>query len=121
MNQSSPKDTYSDLALQGWQSAALLVEGIKRAGSNLTQANVINQINQITDFTAGGVSSTVDWTKLHTVALTSFPGCSAFVKVVGTAFVPAVAKAPQTIVCFAKDTNLKNPVLATPPAGTPGA
>ena len=120
MNKYSPANTYSDLALQGWQSAALLVEGIKRAGSNLTQANVVNQINQITNFTANGVSSVVDWTKLHTVTLTSFPGCSAFVKVVGTKFVPAVAKAPQTIVCLAKDTNLKNPVLATPPAGTPG-
>jgi branched-chain amino acid transport system substrate-binding protein len=120
MNQYSPKDAYSDLALQGWQSAALLVEGIKRAGSNLTQANVVNQINQITNFTAGGVSSVTDWTKLHTTTLTSFPACSAFVKVSGTKFVPAVAKPPQTIVCFNKDTNLKDPVLATPPAGTPG-
>jgi branched-chain amino acid transport system substrate-binding protein len=120
MNKYSPKDTYSLLALQGWQSAALLVEGIKRAGSNLTQANVVNQINQITDFNAGGVSTVVDWTKLHTVKQTSFPGCSAFVKVSGTKFVPAVAKAPQTIVCFAQDANPKNPVLATPPAGTPG-
>jgi len=120
MNRYSPKDTYSLLALQGWQSAALLVEGIKRAGPNLTWSNVINQINQITNFNAGGVSTVVDWTKLHTVAQTSFPGCSAFVKVAGMKFVPAVAKGPQTIVCFAKDTNLKDPVLATPPAGTPG-
>ncbi len=120
MNKYSPNDTYSDTALQGWQSAALLVEGIRRAGSDLTQANVVNQINQITDFSAGGVSTVVDWTKLHTNTLTSFPACSTFVKVSGTKFIPAVAKAPQTIVCFAKDTNLKNPVLATPPAGTPG-
>ena len=120
MNKYSPSDTYSDTALQGWQSAALLVEGIRRAGSNLTQANVVDQINQITNFTAGGVSTVVDWTKLHTNTLTSFPGCSTFVKVSGTKFVPAVARAPQTVVCFAKDTNLKNPVLATPPAGTPG-
>jgi branched-chain amino acid transport system substrate-binding protein len=120
MNKYSPANTYSLLALQGWESAALLVQGIRMAGNNLTQANVINQINTLTAFTAGGVSSTVDWTKLHTNTLTSFPGCSAFVKVAGTKFVPAVAKAPQTIVCFAKDVNLKNPVLATPPAGTPG-
>ena len=120
MNQYSPSNTYSDTALQGWESAALMVEGIKMAGSNLTQANVVNQINQITNFTAGGVSSTVDWTKLHTNTLTSFPGCSAFVKVAGTKFVPAVAKAPQTIVCFAKNASLQNPVLATPPPGTPG-
>jgi branched-chain amino acid transport system substrate-binding protein len=120
MNKYSPANTYSLLALQGWESAALLVQGIRMAGNNLTQANVINQINTLTNFTAGGVSAVVDWTKLHTVTQTSFPGCSAFVKVAGTKFVPAVAKAPQTIVCFAKDVSLKNPVLATPPAGTPG-
>ncbi|MBF6555014.1 MAG: ABC transporter substrate-binding protein [Acidimicrobiales bacterium] len=120
MNKYSPANAYSLLALQGWESAALLVQGIRMAGNNLTQANVINQINTLTNFTAGGVSSTVDWTKLHTNTLTSFPGCSAFVKVSGTKFVPAVAKPPQTIVCFAKDVSLTNPVLATPPAGTPG-
>lgn len=120
MNQFSPKDAYSDLALQGWQSAALLVEGIRRAGSNLTQANVVNQINQITNFTAGGVSNVVDWTNGHDTIQQSFPLCSAFVKVSGAKFVPAVAKPPQTFVCFAKNTNLKDPVLATPPAGTPG-
>ncbi len=122
MNQYEPKYTYSDVALQGWMSAALLAEGIQRAVANggVTQANVINQINQITNFTAGGITTVVDWTKLHTNTLTSFPGCSAFVKVSGTKFVPAVAAAPQTIVCFAKTVNLKNPALATPPAGTPG-
>jgi len=120
MNKYSPSNTYSDTALQGWQSAALLVEGIKRAGSNLTQANVVNQINQITNYNAGGLSTVVDWTKLHTVKQTYFPLCSAFVKVSGTKFVPSVAKAPQTIVCFAQDTDLKNPVLVAPPAGTPG-
>jgi len=120
MKQYAPNDTYSDLALQGWQSAALLVEGIRRAGNNLTQANVVNQINQITNFTAGGVSNPINWTTAHDTTQQTFPICSAYVKVKGTSFVPAVAKSPQTFLCFEKSVDLKNPALATPPAGTPG-
>ncbi len=65
MNQYEPKYTYSDVALQGWMSAALLAEGIQKAAASggVTQANVINQINQLTNFNAGGVSTVVDWTK----------------------------------------------------------
>ena len=40
--------------------------GIKAAGSNVTQANVINATNKITDFTGAGISAPVDWTVLHT-------------------------------------------------------
>lgn len=122
MNRYQPKFTYSDVALQGWMSAALLAEGVQRAAASggVTQANVISQINQITNFNAGGTSTVVDWTKGHTSTLQSFPGCSAWVKVSGTKFVPAVATPPQTVTCFAKVVNLKNPQLATPPPGTPG-
>lgn len=123
MNQYAPNDTYSDLALQGWQSAALLVQGITNAGKAglpLTQANVINEINKLTDFTAGGVTNVVNWTTAHDTTQQTFPTCSAYVKVSGTKFVPAVAKAPQTFICFNKSVNLQDPALATPPAGTPG-
>ncbi len=123
MNQLAPNNAYDLTALQGWQSAALLVQGIKnvqKAGLPLTQANVINQINQLTDFTASGISSVTNWTTGHSPVNLTFPTCSAFVKVSGTHWVPAVAKAPQTFVCFNKNVNLKDPALATPPPGTPG-
>ena len=59
MKKYEPAYTYNGVALQGWQSAALLVAGIKAAGNNLTQANVINVTNKITDFTGAGISAPV--------------------------------------------------------------
>ncbi len=57
MNKYEPAFTYNGVAIQGWQSAALLVQGIRAAGSNLTQANVVAQTNKITDFTAAGITT----------------------------------------------------------------
>ena len=61
MNKYEPAFTYNGVALQGWQSAALLAEAVKAAGNNLTQANVINITNHITNFTAGGLSTVTNW------------------------------------------------------------
>ncbi len=114
----APNFIYSQEALQGWESGALLTEGITRAGANLTQQNVIDQINQLTNFTAGGVSSVVNWTAGHNRP--TYPNCSAFVQVKGKQFLPALTRGSQVFLCYPKGVNLKNPTLATPPAGTPG-
>ena len=37
--------------LQGWESAALFVQGVRMAGNNLTQANVIATDNSLTSYT----------------------------------------------------------------------
>jgi hypothetical protein len=118
MNKYEPKYAEDEVALQGWESAALFAAGVKAAGNNLTQANVIAQTNKLTNFTSGGIATVTNWSQAHTI--NGFPGCSAFVKVKGTHFVPAVAKGPHVFVCFAQKVNLKNPQLATPPVGTPG-
>ncbi len=104
--------------MQGWQSAALLVAGIKAAGSDLTQQNVIAKTNQITNFTAGALSTITNWKYAHTTP--TFPTCSSFVAVKGKSFVPAAAPAPQSFVCFSKSVNVADPSPTAPPAGTPG-
>jgi branched-chain amino acid transport system substrate-binding protein len=118
MQKYQPSFANSDQALQGWESAALLAQGIKNAGANVTQANVIAQINLLTNFTAGGLTATTDWTKVHTTQ--TFPACSAAVVVRGSKFVPVASTGHQVFTCFAQNVNLKNPTLATPPVGTPG-
>ena len=119
MKKYEPKFLYSDLAIQGWQSGALLAAGVTKAGTNLTPQNIIAQSNLITNFTAGGISAPVDWTKLHTTQ--TYPTCTAFVKVKGSQFVPVAIKGHQVFACFNKNVNVKNPVLVTAPAGTPGS
>ena len=55
MKKYEPNYVYNEVAIQGWESAALFVQGVKMAGNNLTWANVIKQDNSITSFTAGGL------------------------------------------------------------------
>ena len=61
MKKYEPKYVYDEVAIQGWESAALFVQGVKMAGNNLTQANVINADNSLTSFTAGGLTAPTNW------------------------------------------------------------
>jgi hypothetical protein len=119
MKKYAPNFVYSQEALQGYESAALLVAGVRAAGNDLTQQNVIAQTNKLADFTAGGVSAVQNWTIVHTTQ--GFPFCSSFVQVKGGTFVPVPIKGSQVFACFNKKVNLKNPIPVTPPPGTPGA
>jgi len=118
MKKYEPSVVTSQLAMQGWMSAALLAAGVKAAGKDLTQKNLITQTNRITDFTAGGVTAVANWTEAHTTQ--TFPICPSFIQVKGTTFVPVVAAKNQVFICFDKSVNLKDPTPATPPPGTPG-
>ena len=55
MKKYEPNYVYDEVAIQGWESAALFAQGVKMAGNNLTWANVVKQTNTITAFTAGGL------------------------------------------------------------------
>ena len=116
MNKYDPGYTYNGVAFQGWQSAVLLADGIRAAGNNVTQANVIAQTNKITNFTAGGVTTVTDWTVDHT-GFTE-PNCNATVQVQGNNFVTVLSPGKQVFVCFGP--NPKHPVPVPAPAGTPG-
>ena len=61
MKKYEPKYVTDEIALQGWESAALFVQGVKMAGANLTQAAVIAADNSLTAFTAGGLTAPVNW------------------------------------------------------------
>jgi len=116
MTKYEPAYIYNGVAFQGWQSAALIVAGIKAAGSNLTQANVVAATNKITSFTAGGVSAPVDWSNGH-VGYTE-PNCSTVVRVKGSHYVIVFRKGRQVFTCLGP--SVTNPVPVTPPKGTPG-
>jgi branched-chain amino acid transport system substrate-binding protein len=116
MNKYEPKFTYNGTALQGWQSAALLAQAVKQAGNNLTQSNIINITNHITNFTAGGLTTVTNWENSHTK--TTYPTCSAFVQVKGKKFVSVYGKGKQVFVCVGPSASNTSPVAA--PAGTPG-
>lgn len=111
---------YNDVALMGWESANLFVEGLRAAGKNPTQAEVIADINKIKADTGGpdgGVTSPVNWTTAH--KSDSPPACETFVRAQGTNFDLAFNSGSKVWVCFPfTKANLSKPVA--PPKGAPG-
>jgi len=117
MKKYAPNYVYDEVAIQGWESAALFVQGVKMAGNNLTQANVIKQDNSITAFTAGGLESPVNWKDAgHTGHAP--PYCVAYIKVSGSNYVPTLNTGKNVFNCFESISPKKDPVFPLP-AGTP--
>jgi hypothetical protein len=117
MNKYEPGYADDEVALQGWESAALFVEGVQMAGKNLTQQAVINADNSLTSFTAGGLQSPVNWKYAgHTGHKP--PYCLAYIKVEGDKYVATLNKGNNVFNCFDSLSPKKNPVFPLPP-GTP--
>ena len=117
MKKYEPQYVGDEVAMQGWESAALFAQGGKMAGTNLTQANVVAQTNRITAFTASGLTTPVNWVTAHTS--TAPPYCDAYIQVKGTKYVPVLNKGKNVFNCFESTSAKKGPVFPLP-AGTPG-
>lgn len=117
MRKYEPKYVYNELAIQGWESAALFVQGVKMAGNDLTWANVVKQTNKLTSFTAGDLTTPVNWAvgghRGHAP-----PYCVAYVIAKGTQFHPALNRGKNVFNCFHSSSTKANPVFPVPP-GTP--
>jgi branched-chain amino acid transport system substrate-binding protein len=117
MKKYEPKYVNDEIAIQGWESAALFVQGVKMAGNNLTQANVIKQDNSLTAFTAGGLTAPTNWKDAGHSGHAP-PYCSAYIQVKGNKYLPALNKGKNVFVCFQSINPSKAPVYPLP-AGTP--
>ena len=114
MKKYEPKYVTDELALQGWESAYLFVQGVKMAGKNLTQANVIAADNSLTAYTSGGLESPVNW-KSAGHSGNAPPYCLAYIKVSGTQYLPALNKGKNVFNCFQSINPKSNPVFPLPP------
>jgi branched-chain amino acid transport system substrate-binding protein len=119
MKKYEPKYVENEVAIQGWESAALFVQGVRMAGTNLTQANVIKETNTLTAFTAGGLTAPVNWAQAGHNA-TAPPYCVAYIRASGLKFVPVFNKGKNVFNCYQSISAKKGPVFPLP-AGTPSA
>jgi ABC-type branched-subunit amino acid transport system substrate-binding protein len=117
MKKYEPNYAEDEVAIQGWESAALFVQGVKMAGNNLTWANVIKADNSLTAFTANGLQAPVNWKDAGHSGHAP-PYCGAFIKVSGDKYVPTLNTGKNVFVCFQSINPKKNPVFPLPP-GTP--
>jgi ABC-type branched-subunit amino acid transport system substrate-binding protein len=117
MKKYEPAYATDEIALQGWESAALFVQGLQMAGKNPTQASVIAADNSLTAFTAGGLTAPVNWKSAgHTG--NAPPYCLAYIKVSGNKYLPTLNKGKNVFNCFQSINPKKDPVFPLPP-GTP--
>jgi branched-chain amino acid transport system substrate-binding protein len=119
MKKYEPKYVTDEVAIQGWESAALFVQGVRMAGNNLTQANVIKQTNTLTDFNAGGLTTPTNWKNAGHSGHAP-PYCASYIQARGTRYVPVLNTSKNGVfVCFAS-TSGKNPQpIKKLPPGTP--
>jgi ABC-type branched-subunit amino acid transport system substrate-binding protein len=91
------------ISLAGWIVADLFVEGMQAIGANPTRAKLIKALNKITDFTAHGITSGIDWTVAHSDNSEGL-SCRAFLKVEDGRFVQEFSEPGKPFVCLAGDT-----------------
>jgi branched-chain amino acid transport system substrate-binding protein len=116
MNRYEPAYTYNEVAMEGWLSAALFVQGLRAVGPDPTQQKLISAVNHISDFTADGLTTPVNWAIAHTVVTS--PSCETFVEAKGDTFRVVFNQGKDIWVCFPLHGSTGQTV--PPPAGSPG-
>src|SRR6266511_1465686 len=85
-------------ALAGWANADLFYQGLKAAGPDFTRQKVIDAINQMTNYTAGGIYAPIDWTIAH--KQDPAEGCFVMSKIHNGTFVPSFDTADKPFTCL---------------------
>ncbi len=120
MNKYEPAWTDDELAIQGWESAALFVQGLQMAGPHPTQQAVINADNSLTAFTAGGLTTPTNWKSAGHNGHAP-PYCGAYIQAQGDKYVSVFdTNSKNVFVCFGS-TSAKHPKPEAVPPGTPHA
>jgi branched-chain amino acid transport system substrate-binding protein len=88
-------------SMNGWLNAALFVEGLRQAGPDFSREKVIDAINQMTDWNAGGLLHSVDWTVRHTEPARNV--CHAFSRIEGDDFVPVLGEPGEPFICLDRE------------------
>jgi branched-chain amino acid transport system substrate-binding protein len=101
--------TIGDVTLAGWINADLFVNGLRKLGHNVTRQGLIDAINKMTDYTANGILSGINWTVQHNHLNTI--DCNAYIQVQHGRFVSVFGQGRNPFVCFqAPVASTTNPV-----------
>jgi ABC-type branched-subunit amino acid transport system substrate-binding protein len=109
------EETGSDIsepAMYGWINADTLYEGLKAAGPSFDQQKVIDALNEIEDYTAGGLIAPLDFGRQHDAPTEEDPAthgndpdCFAFVQIKSGKFsLVEPSSKTKPFVCWPGDT-----------------
>jgi len=85
-------------SLAGWMNADLFVRGLQAAGPEFTRQKVVDAINTMTDYTAGGLVAGIDWTTAHRQDPPA--GCAVVSKIERGRFVPTFGEPGRPFRCL---------------------
>jgi hypothetical protein len=75
------------------------VQGLQAAGPNFSREKLIDAINEMTDYDAGGVIDGVDWTKGHDQKKSDTRFCQFLSRIEDSEFVTTFSKPGKPFVC----------------------
>ena len=115
-----PGELPGEASLAGWINADLFVTGLRLVGRDLTRTGLVDALNSLTDFTADGLISPIDWRYEHKKL--GPIDCNVYVRVLGGQFVPLFGSARTVFTCFAypQPAGARRVVVVPPPPGVPG-
>jgi branched-chain amino acid transport system substrate-binding protein len=85
-------------SLAGWMNADLFYRGLQAAGPDFTRQKVVDAINSMTDYTAGGLVAGIDWTTAHRQDPPQ--GCVVVSKIEHGRFVPTFGEPGKPFRCL---------------------
>ena len=101
----------SEPAMIGWINADLAYQGILAAGEDFDRESVIAATNEMTEYTADGLTQPVDWSRQHEARTDEDPGahgpafdCIALVQVADGGEFEVVGDAAEPFHCWPGDT-----------------
>jgi ABC-type branched-subunit amino acid transport system substrate-binding protein len=115
-----PKDLPGEASLAGWIDADMFVEGLRLIGRDVSRTRLVHALNSLTDFTADGLVSPIDWRYEHTRL--GPIDCNVYVRALGGHFVPLFGTPRSVFTCFAypQPAGARQVVVVPPSAGVPG-
>jgi ABC-type branched-subunit amino acid transport system substrate-binding protein len=92
------KAEKNELAMAGWQAAAMFYEGLQGAGKNFTRQGVMDALNKMTDQTLGGLIPARNWTVDHDI--NHRVACVAVTQIKDGKFVPKFTEPGKPFLCL---------------------
>lgn len=91
----------NEISMAGWLAADMFVTGLEAAGPEFTRQSVIDALNQMTDYDAGGIHADIDWTRQHSDQ--NEEACFSILKIVDGAFEPQFGEPGKPFVCLSNE------------------
>ena len=89
----------SENSLVGWLNADLFVTGLRAAGPHFDRQKLIDAVNHLTHYRAGGIVHGVDWRIAHTQRDSTTENCQFLSRIHNSKFDPVFSKPGRPFVC----------------------